>query len=242
MDQIDITTVYWATGLVGVTFYLSSYTLLQAGLLRGASVPHTLMNMTAATLVLVSLAAEWSTSSALIQVSWITISIVGLTRLWLRSRRLRFSGDEREVLDACFATMSKLDARRVLDLGIWVEAPRGYVLTEQDMPVEHVYYVQDGHAEVCMDGRKIAKVSAGGLIGEMGCLTHGAASATVTLGSRARLFRVRSDELCHLVRRAPDLRPHLEYAFAHATRRKLLDTNAALRDALNREQLIGKVA
>ena len=75
MDQIDFTTVYWATGLVGVAFYLSSYALLQAGVVRGAGVPHTLMNMTAATLVLVSLAAEWNMSSALIQVSWISGSI-----------------------------------------------------------------------------------------------------------------------------------------------------------------------
>lgn len=235
MPDFDHITLFWLTGLVGVAFYLGSYAALQSGLLKGAGYTYTILNLTAASLVFVSLFAEWNMSSAIIQISWITISIVGLTRLWFLHRMLRFNADEQVLVDNCFATMSGIDVRRLLDLGVWIEAPKGYVLTEQGLPVENLYYIQSGGVDVLIDGQKIAQVGEGDFIGEMGCLTHAAATATVTLNQSTRFFRIRSDDLCKLLRRNPDLQPHLEYAFAHKTRKKLVETNAALRDALQRQ-------
>lgn len=233
---IDELTVFWIAGLVGVAFYLGSYAGLQSGLLSGAGYPYTILNLIASSLVLVSLMSEWSLSSALIQVSWIAISLIGLTRLYIRHRMLRFTQEEQDLVASCFATMPRLAARRVLDMGVWLDAPQGYGLTEEGMPVESFYFVVAGGADVQVGGLKIAEVGAGSTVGEMGCLSHAAASACVQLNRPSRLFRIRSDDLARIVRRDAELKPHLEYAFAHATRQKLVDTNAALRAALHRSE------
>jgi len=235
MLPFDPLTLFWLTGLVGVAFYLGSYAALQSGLIRGSGWVYTVLNLLAASFVLVSLMAEWSMSSALIQISWITISVIGLGRLWLRQRMLRFTQEERHLAETCFATMHGLDARKFLDKGVWMEAPAGYVLTQEGQPVEHLHYIECGGVDVFVGDLKIAHVGMGDFIGEMGCLSHGAASATTKLSEQSRMFRISSDEISRLLRRHPDLLPHLEYAFAHKTRRKLLETNTALRDALLRE-------
>lgn len=234
MPLMDQMTLFWAAGLVGVAFYLGSYAGLQSGLLSGAGYVYTILNLIASSLVLVSLMAEWSMSSALIQVSWIAISVVGLTRLYVRNRMLRFTEEEQRLVNACFATMPRLAARRVLDRGVWLDIPEGYTLTREGMPVENFYFVVQGGADVHVGGLKIAEVGASSTVGEMGCLSHAAASACVHVNQPSRLFRIRSDDLALLVRRDAELKPHLEYAFAHATRQKLVDTNAALRAALHR--------
>lgn len=238
MPEFDLMTLLWMTGLAGVAFYLASYAALQSGLIRGDGYAYTLLNLAASSLVFVSLFAEWSMASALIQISWITISIVGLTRLWVLHRMLRFTEEEQHLVDTCFATMKRLDVRKLLNLGVWIEASDGYALTEYLQPVEHLYYIKSGGVDVEMGGQKIAQVGAGDFIGEMGCLTHAAATATVRLNQPSRMFRISSDEMCRMLRRNPDLKPHLEYAFAHKTRKKLVETNAALRDALARQNAL----
>lgn len=54
---------HWA-GYLGVALYLSSYALLQSGVLRGVGYTYTLMNLSAALLVLVSLAKKRLSNNA----------------------------------------------------------------------------------------------------------------------------------------------------------------------------------
>lgn len=75
-------------GVAGFVFYMLSYGLLQLGKISGQSYVYTLLNMLAAALVLISLLHQFNLASALIQISWIGISIVGLFRLW-NTRRSR---------------------------------------------------------------------------------------------------------------------------------------------------------
>lgn len=242
MPIVDQMTLYWSAGLIGVAFYLGAYAALQSGLLSGAGYAYTVLNLVGAALVLVSLLAEWSLSSAIIQVSWIVISLVGLVRLYIRHRRLRFSEEEQRLVEACFATMPRLAARRVLDLGVWFDAPEGYALTAEGMPVENFHFVIRGGADVRVGGMKIAQVHGGSTVGEMGCLSHAPATACVEINQPSRLFRIRSDDLARMVRRDAEVKPHLEYAFAHATRQKLVDTNAALRSALHQNAAQAELA
>lgn len=69
------------TGVIGFVFYMLAYGLLQMGRISGQGYCYTLMNMLAASLVLISLTHQFNLASVLIQLSWIVISIVGLCRL-----------------------------------------------------------------------------------------------------------------------------------------------------------------
>ena len=61
-------------GLIGVSFYVLSYAGLQLGLLSGSGNSYTLMNLAAASLVLISLMETYNQSAALIQIIWIFMS------------------------------------------------------------------------------------------------------------------------------------------------------------------------
>ena len=73
---------YELAGFAGVAFYILAYALLQFGLLKGSGYVYTALNLAAAILVLVSLTAHFNLYSAMIQIFWITLSVIGLARLW----------------------------------------------------------------------------------------------------------------------------------------------------------------
>lgn len=75
--------IYEITGVVGFITYITAYALLQAGRLDGNRVGYTLLNLLAASLVLFSLTDQFNLASALIQLSWIAISLWGLSKLLL---------------------------------------------------------------------------------------------------------------------------------------------------------------
>ena len=225
--------LYQLAGFVGVAFYLGAYGLLQLGVLRGNGYPYALMNLAAAALVLVSLLTSWNLFSAIIQISWITLSILGMARVWLMTRGLRFSGEEQALLDTHFPTLRRFDARKLLAAGTWTNCAPGETLTVQDTPVMQLSYIHRGGVDIEVGGQVIAQVGPGGFIGEMGCMTSAPASATVRINAPTRIFVLSSVVLRRLVKRNPDLGPHLEFAFSGNTRAKLMATNALLQQSLN---------
>ena len=76
-----VTGIYQFVGVLGFILYMVSYFLLQIGKLEGSGSGYILMNLTAATFVLISLTQHFNLASALIQISWILISFIGLFRL-----------------------------------------------------------------------------------------------------------------------------------------------------------------
>lgn len=227
MDHVLSDDVFNAAGLVGVALYLGSYALLQAGLLRGSGYAYAGLNLCAAGLVLVSLTVAFNLSSAIIQVSWIVISVLGIARrIWLDSR-IRFSAEEQALLRQVFPDMPPAPARRLLSRGTWVDAEPGAVLTEEGEPVRNLHYLADGAAEILSGGEVIGRLETG-LIGEMNVIESGGASATVRIAAPARLFVISGDALRRLGARDPDLRVLLAKGMSRDTGRKLMQANARL--------------
>ena len=74
-------------GVAGFLTYVINYTCLSLRLLSGDSIPYFLANTLAASLVLISLSAEFNLASALIQGFWICIGLVAIVlRLRMRER------------------------------------------------------------------------------------------------------------------------------------------------------------
>lgn len=220
-------TIHDLAGLLGVAFYLLSFALLQLGLLRGTGYVYTVMNLVAAALVLVSLSADFNLSSAIIQVCWVVISLVGLTRQFVLRHRTRFTPSEEALRAEHFAHMSKPLVRRVLDLGTWANLPDGTVLTTEGAPVEALHFIETGSAEASFDGRFLGRVSRG-FVGEMNVLSGGAASATVRSAGPVRALVIPGPALRALCARDSEIRSGLEDSFARDTRGKLMAANAQL--------------
>lgn len=68
-------------GIVGVVLLLIAYFALSTGRMLANSIIYQITNFLAAWLILFSLYFHWNTPSALIEMAWITISIIGIVRI-----------------------------------------------------------------------------------------------------------------------------------------------------------------
>ncbi|WP_425038429.1 CBU_0592 family membrane protein [Primorskyibacter sp. S187A] len=77
-------------GVVGFLLYMAAFAGLQLGWLCGNGILYSALNVGAAAMVLISLSTEFNLASALIQVSWISIGMIGISlRIWARSRAMK---------------------------------------------------------------------------------------------------------------------------------------------------------
>ena len=219
-------------GLAGVAFYLCSYAMLQAGLVKGNGYTYAILNVFAASLVLLSLFNGWNLWSAIIQISWITISVVGMIRVWLLTRGLRFSKEEDELRHRHFSHMRRLDAKRLFQAGEWRDAQPGDPLTKAGQPVTQLSYISSGGVDIIVGDHTIATLGSGEFVGEMACMAQGPASATVQINQPSRTFKISSDALCKLIKRNVEVEAHMEAAFSHNIRAKLVATNERLQTAM----------
>lgn len=222
--------VSWADvlGLVGVVVYVGAYFALQLGLVRGQGYLYASLNTAAACCMLLSLTQNFNLSSAVIQVVYIAISVFGMARFYLLTHSIRFTDEERGFLDAVAPNLTKWQARRLLDLGVWQTRPAGTVLAEEGRPVSHFHYLADGAADVAVDAGRVAELGSGSMIGEMSCLNGVPASATVTLTEPSRVFGIDVKALNAYLARNQPVRHELESRFAGHIGQKLMRANAAL--------------
>lgn len=67
-------------GICGVIFLLTAYFLLNTNKLSPKDLKYQVMNLSGAILILFSLFFHWNTASVLIEIAWISISIIGIIK------------------------------------------------------------------------------------------------------------------------------------------------------------------
>jgi len=87
-----------------------------------------------------------------------------------------------------FAHLSKREREFIAKEGDEVNVPAGKTLTRQDRSGDTFYVLLDGEAEVKVDGKRRRVLRPGDFFGEISMLDRGAATATVTTLTDARLF------------------------------------------------------
>jgi hypothetical protein len=214
-------------GFAGVAFYLGSYAILQLGLISGRGYVYAFLNLIAASLVLLSLFGAWNLFSAIIQVSWITISVFGMGRVFLMNHATRFTSEEEDVIASLLSGLNRFNCRKVLRLGHWVDAEPGMELTREGEKVAHLCWIAEGHVDVSMNGRKIAGMTSGSIVGEATCLSDAPATATTHVATPARLFLIPSDKLRRLAEFDDDIMRQLQNSFSAHLRDKLVASNHA---------------
>ncbi len=85
---------YDLVGLVGSVLVVGSYFLLQSGRLAGTGLPYQSINIVGSACILVSLIGGFNLAVALLQCTWIAISLYGIARGLARRRdEARGGGD-----------------------------------------------------------------------------------------------------------------------------------------------------
>ncbi len=84
---MESTSLMQVFGLLGVVGYITCFASLQLGLIDGNGRLFTIMSIVNASLVLVSLMEHFNLPAAIVQVTWITFGIIGLTVKTVKLRR-----------------------------------------------------------------------------------------------------------------------------------------------------------
>ena len=228
MSDLLPSSIFTLAGFLGAGLYLGAYAGLSLGFLKSGGYLYLAMNLVASSCVLLSLTVFFNPFSAFIEVSWLALSIVGILRLWVLSRGLDLTADERMVVETALPGASRVTARQLFRAGEWADLPRGHALTVQDSPVDRISFLASGSARVLHDGVEVARLQAGRLVGELGVLSRVPATATVVVDEPARTFSVTSEALARLVEKFPDLRLALDAGIGRDVRAKLIGANRRL--------------
>lgn len=222
--------LHWSDlfGIFGVVLYVGSYFALQAGLIGGRGYLYPSLNAAAAGSVLLSLLHNFNMSSAMIQITFIAISLFGIVRYYIVTHRVQFSDEERTVLHLLIPGLDKSDARKFLKLGHFRDLEVDTVLTEEQSTVPCLYAIIDGVVGVSVNNRQIASLGAHSLVGEMSSLSGAPASATVTTTAPTRVFEIESVTLNAFLAKNPSVRQELQSRFATQISDKLVAANRSL--------------
>ena len=209
-------------GLIGAALYLFSYFSLQIGWIHGRGYAYPTLNLLAASFVLIDLERSFNVPSAVIQVSWIAISLFGIARLTLIFLKMRFSEEERQFIDHHLPDVDKKIARRLLDAGRWQDVPVGTVLAIHGQPVDDLVYIASGEIACGWDGNEIHTFTNDNFIGEFTCLDKAPATANCVVTKPARLLLFNAERLRKLTNKDPMLRVALQSSFAVEMRKKII--------------------
>jgi CRP-like cAMP-binding protein len=170
-----------------------------------------------------------------IEMAWLGLLLfvsiaMSARRLW-ENRNVRFSADEKAMLERLFPDLPRSRARHLLDQGIWLGGKEGDVLTREGEKVDHLYYLAEGEARVFSMGSHVGTCGPGDLIGEITVLSGETASATVTLASPARFWCATADDLRPYVEMHEDIRRAIEHGFATVLKAKLRASNRVIADS-----------
>jgi hypothetical protein len=141
--------------------------------------------------------AAWS-------VVFICVNTVMISRIIADRAHFGLSEDELRLFRK-LDTMTPGEFRRFMRMGGWRTAGAPTVLTQENQPVECLYFILDGSATIEKAGRSTS-VDAGVFIGEIAFLLTQPASATVTVASESRYVVWDAGALRRLLMRSPSLR------------------------------------
>lgn len=113
---------------------------------------------------------------------------------------LRLPEAERELLRKIFTGLEDVQIAQLLVAGQFVDIAKGRKLTEENKPLETLFFICGGHLKVTVGGREVAHVDKGEFVGEIAFLTEKPATATVVAEDSVRALVFERAKLAQLFR------------------------------------------
>ena len=110
--------------------------------------------------------------------------------IWLVRDRLsaRLPEAEAPMLRQVFDGLDDAQIAKLLKAAEWKNLPPGEVLTRQDAPLDALYFLVTGRANVEVDGKSVAHLEKGSFVGEIAFLTGNPATARVEIEEPSRVL------------------------------------------------------
>jgi CRP-like cAMP-binding protein len=104
---------------------------------------------------------------------------------------------------ALFRTCSAAELRRIAALTTAVERPAGVILCTEGSVGREAFVIREGEATVEIDGRTVATLGPGDIVGELALLDRGPRTATVRATTAIEVLVLSKAEFATLVTDAP---------------------------------------
>lgn len=117
-----------------------------------------------------------------------------------------------------FSACSKKELNKIAKATDEVHVDDGHVLTTQDDRADEAFIIVSGSVTVKRNGRKVAELGPGSMIGELGLLDRGTRTATVTADGPADLLVIGPREFAALLDDVPSINHKLLRSLATMVR------------------------
>jgi CRP-like cAMP-binding protein len=104
-----------------------------------------------------------------------------------------------------FSSFTNKELQTVAKATTELIVPAGHVLTDQGQTGREAFVILDGSATVRRNGKKVATLGPGAVVGELALLDHGPRTATVTTDTETRLFVLGQREFLGVIDSVPTL-------------------------------------
>jgi hypothetical protein len=153
---------------------------------------------------------------------------------WLIKEKLSFRLPEREapLLREALAGLSDEQISRLLQAADWKDFQQGDVLTRQDAPVDALYFLCSGRANVEVNKSLVTYLEKGSFIGEIAYLTGNPATATVVIDEPARVLKFSKMRMAKVTAADPQINGIIYQLLGHdlAMKMRRANTRRVLRD------------
>jgi len=151
----------------------------------------------------------------------VAVLAVRLALQWQRGPGKPFLPEERLFHEKVVPSLSPARARRLLSIGQWRDVAAGTMLVRQGEITAELCFLARGTVDVLVEGKRIAELRPGSLIGELGIATGEPAAATAICASPVRYLGFESARLYSELDRYRDLQDAIESAVQRSLREKI---------------------
>ena len=123
---------------------------------------------------------------------------------WGRTKKMDLLGQM-----SLFSACTRRELGQVAALTVGTELRSGAVLTRQGVAGALAYVIASGHAEVTRNGRRLATVGPGAVVGELSLIDGEPRSATVRASTDLEVLEIAKRDLDKMLRRVPSVRRKL---------------------------------
>jgi CRP/FNR family cyclic AMP-dependent transcriptional regulator len=113
-----------------------------------------------------------------------------------------------------FASCSTRDLQKVARAGDEISMPAGSLVVDQGQTGREAFIVLEGSVVVRRNGKKVATLGPGSIVGELSLLDHGPRTATVTCATDCTLFLITQRHFAAVLDEVPALSHKLLEALA----------------------------
>ncbi len=162
------------------------------------------------------------------EVTFTLVNIGQITLMTFRNRSTRFNVDEQAFYTQIVPSLEPYQVRRLLRIGLWLDAEPGTQLTYQGEVVPHLIFLRSGHVNVLVEGRSVGGCADGSLIGEISIRTGEPATATTVARDAIRYLALDRKALHKLMKADSEIAHAVDIGNRQNLESKLIRMNQAV--------------